>query len=110
MQSHFLVKINPRSSISSNNFVIQLIWIFVPIQKKQNITKKNYQLNSNEKFVDKAQQCLAPFTHQAELAQKFKLAVWQSYSMKQNYEQFIFIYKVYDTIRMNYQMLNIWFI
>jgi hypothetical protein len=44
------------------------------------------------------------------LAQKFKLAVWQSYSMKQNYEQFIFIYKVYDTIRMNYQMLNIWFI
>jgi hypothetical protein len=47
----------------------------VPIQKKQKITKKNYQLNSNEKFVDKAQQCLAPFTHQAELAQKFKLAV-----------------------------------
>ena len=27
--------------------------------KKQNLTKKKYQLKSNEKFVDKAQQCFA---------------------------------------------------
>ena len=30
--------------------------------KKQNMIKKKYQLNRNEKFVDKAQQCLA-FLH-----------------------------------------------
>jgi len=34
--------------------------------------KKKYQLNRKKKFVDKAQQCFAFFTHQAELAQKFK--------------------------------------
>jgi hypothetical protein len=30
--------------------------------KKQNVIKKKYQLNRNEKFVDKAQQCFA-FLH-----------------------------------------------
>ena len=30
--------------------------------KKQNMIKKNYQLNRNEKFVDKAQQCFT-FLH-----------------------------------------------
>jgi hypothetical protein len=31
----------------------------VLFSKKQNMIKKNYQLNRNEKFVDKAQQCFA---------------------------------------------------
>ena len=39
--------------------------------KKQNMIKKNYQLNRNEKFVDKAQQCFA-FLH---IKPKFKFAV-----------------------------------
>jgi hypothetical protein len=39
--------------------------------KKQNMIKKKYQLNRNEKFVDKAQQCFA-FLH---IKSKFKFAV-----------------------------------
>jgi len=39
--------------------------------KKQNMIKKKYQLNRNEKFADKAQQCFA-FLH---IKPKFKLAV-----------------------------------
>ena len=39
--------------------------------KKQNMIKKNYQLNRNEKFVDKARQCFA-FLH---IKPKFKFAV-----------------------------------
>ena len=39
--------------------------------KKQNMTKKKFQLNRNEKFVDKAQQCFA-FLH---IKPKFKFAV-----------------------------------
>ena len=35
--------------------------------KKQNMIKKNYQLNRTKKFVDKAQQCFAFFTHQAKI-------------------------------------------
>ena len=36
------------------------------LSTKQNIIKKN-QLNKNEKFLDKAQQCFAFFTHQAKI-------------------------------------------
>ena len=39
--------------------------------KKQNMIKKKYQLNRNEKFVDKAQQCFT-FLH---IKPKFKFAV-----------------------------------
>ena len=36
------------------------------LSTKQNIIKKN-QLNKNEKFLDKAQQCFALFTHQVNI-------------------------------------------
>jgi hypothetical protein len=39
--------------------------------KKQNMIKKNYQLNKNEKFIYKAQQCFA-FIH---IKPKVKFAV-----------------------------------
>ena len=45
---------------------------FLPqFSMKQNMTKKKFQLNRNEKFVDKAQQCFA-FLH---IKPKFKFAV-----------------------------------
>ena len=47
--------------------------------KKQNMIKKKYQLNRNEKFVDKkAQQCFA-FLH---IKPKFKFAVQWSWFLK----------------------------
>ena len=54
-----------------------VIWIFVPIQLKQNMMKKNYQLDRNEKFVDKAHQCL-----QIKLGPKFKYAVQWSWFLE----------------------------
>jgi hypothetical protein len=39
--------------------------------KKQNMIKKNYQLNRNKKFVDKAKQCFAFL----QIKPKFKFAV-----------------------------------
>ena len=46
--------------------------------KKQDMIKKKYQLNRNEKFVDKAQQCFA-FLH---IKPKFKFAVQWSWFLE----------------------------
>ena len=46
--------------------------------KKQNMIKKKYHLNRNEKFVDKAQQCFA-FLH---IKPKFKFAVQWSWFLE----------------------------
>jgi hypothetical protein len=59
----------PPSQISHTSF-----------SKKQNMIKKIYQLNRNEKFVDKAQQCFA-FLH---IKSKFKFAIQWSWLLKMN--------------------------
>ena len=46
--------------------------------KKQNMIKKNYQLNRNEKFVDKAQQCFAFLL----IKPKFKFTVQWSWFLE----------------------------
>ena len=39
--------------------ILKKFEILPQFSKKQNMIKKNYQLNWTEKFVDKAQQCFA---------------------------------------------------
>ena len=68
----------PFHEITSSYSYFEVIWIFAPIQKKQNMIKKNYQLNRNKKFVDKAQQCFA-FLHKKP---KFKFAVQWSWFLE----------------------------
>ena len=62
----------------------QLFWnnlnFLRQFSKKQNMIKKNYQLNWTEKFVDKAQQCFA-FLH---IKPKFKFAVQWSWFLETN--------------------------
>ena len=71
----FVVKVNPpqfRFMESLRHTAILKKFEFLrQFSKKQNMIKKNYQLNRNEKFVDKAQQCFA-FLH---IKPKFKFAV-----------------------------------
>ena len=68
----------PFHGITSSYSYFEVIWIFAPISKKQNMIKKNYQLNRNKKFVDKAQQCFA-FLH---IEPKFKFSVQWSWFLE----------------------------
>ena len=50
--------------------ILKLFEFLRQFNKKQNMIKKNYQLNRNEKFIDKSQQCFAFL----QIKPKFKLA------------------------------------
>ena len=73
--SMFLVKINlPKFQfhrITSSYNYFEEFEFMRQFSKKQNMIKKKYQLNRNEKFVEKAQQCFT-FLH---IKPKFKFAV-----------------------------------
>ena len=49
----------PFHGITSLYSYFEVIWILRQFSKKQNMIKKNYQLNRNKKVADKAQQCFA---------------------------------------------------
>jgi hypothetical protein len=51
--------------------ILKKIEFLRQFSRKQNMIKKNYQLNRNKKFVDKAQQCFAFLN----IKPKFKFAV-----------------------------------
>ena len=59
--------------------------------KKQNMIKKNYQLNWTEKFVDKAQQCFAFLP----IKPKFKFSVEWSWLLEKYLIFVIFIFSLY---------------
>ena len=61
----------PFHSITSSYSYLEEFEFLRQFSKEQNMIKKEYQLNRNEKFVDKAQQCFA-FLH---IKPKFKFAV-----------------------------------
>ena len=69
----------PFHGITSPYRYFEVIWIFAPIQQEANHDQEiNYQLNRNEKFVDKAQQFFA-FLH---IKPKFKFAVQWSWFLE----------------------------
>ena len=68
----------PFHGITSPSSYFEEIWIFVPIQQEAKHDQEKYQLNTNVKFVDKAQQCFA-FLH---IKPKFKCAVQWSWFLE----------------------------
>ena len=79
---------SPKVPFHRKNSIIQLfwkVWIFVPIQQEAKHDQKKYQLNINEKCVDKAQQCFAFFTHQAkiQICSRVKLIPWNVVNLSQ---------------------------
>ena len=68
----------PFNSITSSYSYFEEFKFLRQFSKKQNMIKKKYQLNRNEKCVDKAQQCFA-FLH---IKPKFKFAVQWSWFLE----------------------------
>ena len=80
---HLDVKVNPpkfrfMESLRHTATYFEEFEFLGQFSKKKNKIKKKYQLNRNEKFVDKAQQCFV-FLH---IKAKFKFAVQWSWFLE----------------------------
>ena len=94
----WFLKINPLKSRFMESLchtaILKWFEFLRQLNKKQNMIKKNYQLNWNEKFVEKAQQCFVKI----QICCRVKLIPWDVVNLSHLHKLGIIFYRTLSNV------------